>query len=104
MATRPFDTHPDPTNPVASNSFDLLFRGLELVTGGQRLHRHQDYLDALPGEDLVTLESYLEAFRHGMPTHGGFAVGLERWVARLAGAANVREVTLFPRDLHRLTP
>ena len=49
-------------------------------------------------------ESYLEAFRFGMPPHGGFAIGLERWVARLTDAANVREVTLFPRDLHRLSP
>lgn len=104
MVKRPFYTHPDPTNPVASNSFDLLFRGLELVTGGQRLHRYQDYLDVLRGQDLVPFEGYLEAFRHGMPAHGGFAIGLERWVARLAGASNVREVTLFPRDLHRLTP
>ena len=104
MAKRPFYTHPDPTNPVASNSFDLLFRGLELVTGGQRLHRYQDYLDVLRGEDLAAFEGYLEAFRHGMPTHGGFAIGLERWVARLAGASNVRDVTLFPRDIHRLTP
>ena len=104
MAKRPFYTHPNPMKPVASNSFDLLFRGLELVTGGQRLHRHQDYLDALGGQDLLPFEGYLEAFRHGMPAHGGFAIGLERWVARLAGAPNVREVTLFPRDLHRLTP
>lgn len=104
MAKRPFYTHPDPTDPATSNSFDLLFRGLELVTGGQRLHRYHDYLDALAGHDLAPFEGYLEAFRHGMPPHGGFAIGLERWVARLAGAANVREVTLFPRDLHRLTP
>jgi nondiscriminating aspartyl-tRNA synthetase len=104
MAKRPFYTHPDPANPSASNSFDLLFRGLELVTGGQRLHRHQDYLDALQGRDLDAFEGYLEAFRHGMPAHGGFAIGLERWVARLAAVANVREVTLVPRDRHRLTP
>jgi nondiscriminating aspartyl-tRNA synthetase len=104
MAKRPFYTHPDPTNPAASNSFDLLFRGVELVTGGQRLHHYQDYLDALHDQDLDAFEGYLEAFRHGMPAHGGFAMGLERWVARLAGVANVREVTLFPRDLHRLTP
>ena len=104
MVKRPFYTHPNPTVPGASNSFDLLFRGLELVTGGQRLHRYQDYLDVLRGQDLVPFEGYLEAFRHGMPAHGGFAIGLERWVARLARASNVREVTLFPRDVHRLTP
>ena len=104
MAKRPFYTHPDPSDPSVSNGFDLLYRGLELVTGGQRLHHHEDYVQALAGQDLVPLEGYLEAFRHGMPPHGGFAIGLERWVARLTGAPNVREVTLFPRDLHRLTP
>jgi nondiscriminating aspartyl-tRNA synthetase len=104
MAKRPFYTHPNPSRPAVSNSFDLLFRGLELVTGGQRLHRYDDYLAALEGTDLEPYESYLEVFRHGMPPHGGFAIGLERWTARLVGAANVREATLFPRDLHRLTP
>jgi nondiscriminating aspartyl-tRNA synthetase len=104
MAKRPFYTHPDPADPTASNSFDLLFRGLELVTGGQRLHRYQDYVGALGGREAAGLNGYLEAFRHGMPPHGGFAIGLERWVARLTGAANIREVTLFPRDLHRLQP
>ena len=104
MAKRPFYTHPDPDRPGFSNSFDLLFRGVELVTGGQRLHRHGDYLAALAGTDLAPLDGYLAAFRHGMPPHGGFALGLERWVARLCGAANVREVTLFPRDTTRLAP
>ncbi|MDG4799485.1 aspartate--tRNA(Asn) ligase [Micromonospora sp. WMMD980] len=106
MAKRPFYTHPDPARPTHSNGFDLLFRGMELVTGGQRLHRHADYLAALAarGEPVEPYAGYLDAFRHGMPPHGGFAVGLERFVARLTGAANVREVTAFPRDLHRLTP
>lgn len=103
MAKRPFYTHPDPARPGYSNSFDLLFRGLELVTGGQRLHRHADYLAVL-GDDAPEYADYLAAFAHGMPPHGGFAIGLERWTARLLGVANVREVTLFPRDLHRLTP
>jgi nondiscriminating aspartyl-tRNA synthetase len=106
MAKRPFYTHPQPGDPRWSNSFDLLFRGLELTTGGQRLHRYGDYRAALAarGQDERPLEGYLQAFRHGMPPHGGFAIGLERWVARLVGAGNVREVRLFPRDLHRLTP
>jgi nondiscriminating aspartyl-tRNA synthetase len=106
MAKRPFYTHPDPARPAYSNSFDLIFRGVELVTGGQRLHRHADYLAALAaaGEPLDPYRSYVDAFRHGMPPHGGFAIGLERFVARLLGAGNVREVTAFPRDLHRLTP
>jgi nondiscriminating aspartyl-tRNA synthetase len=106
MAKRPFYTHPDPARPTASNGFDLLFRGIELVTGGQRLHRYPDYVTALAarGESTEPYESYLDAFRHGMPPHGGFAIGLERFVMRLLEAANVREVTLYPRDLHRLTP
>lgn len=112
MAKRPFYTHPwtgsgaDAGQPRWSNSFDLLFRGLELVTGGQRLHRPSDYDAALRarGEDPADYAAYLQAFRHGMPPHGGFAIGLERWVSRLVEASNVREVTLFPRDLHRLTP
>ncbi len=105
-AKRPFYTHPEPADPRWTSSFDLLFRGLELVTGGQRLHEHADYERALAarGESAEPFGTYLETFRHGMPPHGGFAIGLERWVARLARADNIRSVTLFPRDLHRLTP
>src|ERR1035438_5138496 len=104
MVKRPFYTHPDPDRPDCSRSFDLLFRGLELVTGGQRLHRHEDYLAALArrGEDPAPYAGYLQMFRHGMPPHGGFAIGLERWTAQLTGAANIRQVTAFPRDIHRL--
>jgi nondiscriminating aspartyl-tRNA synthetase len=107
MAKRPFYTRPSADEPERSNSFDLLFRGVELVTGGQRLHRYEDYVTALAAagiDDPTPYEGYLAAFRHGMPPHGGFAIGLERWTARLTGAANIREATLFPRDLHRLTP
>jgi nondiscriminating aspartyl-tRNA synthetase len=106
MVKRPFYTHPWPGETRWSNSFDLIFRGLELVTGGQRLHKPSEYDAAIRarGEDPATYASYLQAFEHGMPPHGGFAIGLERWTSRLTGAANVREVTLFPRDLNRLTP
>ena len=103
MAKRPFYTHPEPGRPRYSNSFDLLFRGLEIVTGGQRLHRYEDYVAALDGE-TGPYEGYLQAFRYGMPPHGGFAMGLERWVAQLVGARNIRETTLFPRDRTRLAP
>ncbi len=99
--------HPDPAQaPATPTGFDLIFRGTELVSGGQRLHRHEDYLAALAsrGLDPAPYASYLQAFSHGMPRHGGFAIGLERWTARLTGAANVRQVTLFPRDCHRLSP
>ncbi|HSE07164.1 MAG TPA: aspartate--tRNA(Asn) ligase [Nocardioidaceae bacterium] len=106
MRKRPFYTHPQPDDPRWSNSFDLLFRGLELTTGGQRLHRYSDYQAALAasGQSEGPYAGYLQAFRHGMPPHGGFAIGLERWVARLTGAENIREARLFPRDLHRLAP
>jgi nondiscriminating aspartyl-tRNA synthetase len=106
QAKRPFYTHPDPDRPDFSRGFDLLFRGLELVTGGQRLHRYPDYLAALTarGIDPEPLAGYLEAFRHGMPPHGGFAIGLERFVTQLLGLANVREATLLPRDINRLSP
>ena len=106
LAKRPFYTHPEPGRPGYTNSFDLIFRGLEIVTGGQRLHRHEDYLAALRqrGEDPALYASYLAVFEAGMPPHGGFAMGLERWTSRLIGAANVRAATLFPRDIHRLAP
>jgi nondiscriminating aspartyl-tRNA synthetase len=106
MDKRPFYTHPDPARPTHSLSFDLIFRGLEVITGGQRLHRYEDYLAALEARGLgrEPFEGYLQAFRYGMPPHGGFAIGLERWVAQLVGAANVRETTLFPRDRSRLAP
>lgn len=103
MAKRPFYTHADPERPAFSNSFDLLFRGLEIVTGGQRLHRYEDYAAVL-GESTAAYEGYLQAFRYGMPPHGGFAIGLERWMAQVVRARNIRETTLFPRDLHRLQP
>jgi nondiscriminating aspartyl-tRNA synthetase len=106
MAKRPFYTYPDPSRPDYTNSFDLLFRGLELVTGGQRLHLYQDYLVALEqrGQRPEPFAGYLQAFKYGMPPHGGCALGLERWVARIAEVANVRDTTLFPRDMNRLSP
>ena len=67
-------------------------------------HPVPERLQAARGLDAAPFAGYLEAFRHGMPPHGGFALGLERFVARLVGAANVRQATLFPRDLHRLAP
>jgi len=105
-AHRAFYTHSDPDEPRWSRSFDLIFRGIELVSGAQRLHRYDDYLRVLTerGYPLAPYASYVEAFRRGIPPHGGFAIGLERWVGRLVEAPNIREVTLFPRDLHRLAP
>jgi nondiscriminating aspartyl-tRNA synthetase len=106
MRKRPFYTHPDSARPAFSNSFDLLFRGVELVTGGQRLHLYADYLAALAQANLPVeaFAGYLEAFRYGMPPHGGFAIGLERLITQLVGLPTVKLATLFPRDLNRLAP
>jgi nondiscriminating aspartyl-tRNA synthetase len=105
-ANRAFYSHPDPADPHWSRAFDLIFRGVELVSGAQRLHRYDDYVRALDerGYPYAPYASYVEAFKRGIPPHGGFAIGLERWVGRLVEAHNIREVTLFPRDLHRLAP
>jgi nondiscriminating aspartyl-tRNA synthetase len=106
MRKRPFYTYPEPQRPEYSNTFDLLFRGTELVTGGQRLHRYEDYIAALEKEHLP-LEPfawYLEAFKYGMPPEGGFAIGLERLLMQLTGVPNIKLATLFPRDLNRLMP
>ncbi|MBE2221291.1 MAG: aspartate--tRNA(Asn) ligase [Anaerolineae bacterium] len=106
MVKRPFYTYVDPQNPTYSNSFDLLFRGTELITGGQRLHLYEDYLAALAAAQLPTapFETYLEAFKYGMPPHGGFAIGLERLLMQLLALPNVRLATLFPRDMNRVSP
>lgn len=103
---RAFYTHPDPTAPDRSLGFDLIFRGWEVCSGAQRLNRVDDYLAVMRerGMNPAAFEGYLEAFRHGMPPHGGFAIGLERFTARLLGKSNLRDATLFPRDLNRLAP
>lgn len=105
-AKRPFYTMPDPADATFTNSFDLLFRGLEVTTGGQRIHSYPQLLASMArfGVPHAPFAGYLEAFRYGMPPHGGFAIGLERLVGQLLGVRNVRETTLFPRDIHRLTP
>ena len=77
------------------------------MTGGQRLHLYQDYLDAAARKgykDLAAFDTYLETFKFGMPPHGGFAIGLERFIMQLLGLDNIRLATLFPRDLNRLAP
>lgn len=105
-AKRPFYTMPDPTDPDHTHSFDLLFRGTEIVTGGQRLHDHARLLQHIErwGLDPAGFSGYLEAFRYGMPPHGGFGMGAERLLQMIVGAGNLRETTLFPRDMKRLLP
>lgn len=106
MSARPFYTMEDPDLPGYSRSFDLLFRGREIITGGQRLHETEAYLKALSARDMDPGEfvGYLEAFDAGMPPHGGFGLGLERWIQTLAGLDNIRQASLFPRDIKRLSP
>jgi len=103
---RPFYAMDDPGDPQLTLSFDLLFRGWEITTGGQRLHRHTDYIEKMRrrGLDPTRFGFYLEAFGLGMPPHGGLGTGLERITARLLNLPNIREATLFPRDRSRLVP
>lgn len=103
---RPFYAMDDPADPRFTLSFDLLFRGMEVTTGGQRIHDHQAQVDKMLARDMhpEEFESYLMIHKHGMPPHGGLGVGLERLTARLCGLDNVRYACLFPRDLSRLEP
>lgn len=103
---RPFYAMDDPADPRFTLSFDLLFRGLEVTTGGQRIHDYQEILRKMEnrGMSLEEMEAYLMIFKYGMPPHGGLGIGLERLTMRLLNEQNVRETTLFPRDLNRLAP
>lgn len=110
-AARPFYAHadhnPDGTlNPDLTRGFDLLFRGIEITSGGQRIHDHAMLMDSIAAYKLnpESLAGYTEVFKYGMPPHGGFAIGAERLTAKLLGIANVRYARAFPRDRHRLTP
>lgn len=103
---RPFYAMDDPEDTRYTLSFDLLFRGMEITTGGQRIHDYQMLTDKIAARGMETdgMEQYLTAFKHGMPPHGGLGIGLERLTMKLIGEDNVRETTLFPRDLSRLEP
>lgn len=103
-ALRPFYTHPEPDG--TTRGFDLLFRGLEITSGGQRIHRYEELLESLKaqGMDPEGFRGYLEVFKYGMPPHGGFAIGAERLTQKLLGLPNVRYARAFPRDRHRLMP
>lgn len=105
-SVRPMYAMPDDKNPSLTKSFDLLFRGLEVTTGGQRIHDYAMLVNSMKerGLDPDNFSDYLKIFRYGMPPHGGLAIGLERLTARLLGLSNVREASLFPRDRDRVTP
>ena len=103
---RPFYAMDDPEDPKFTLSFDLLFHGLEITTGGQRIHDYQMLRDKIAARGMSEegMDQYLNTFKYGMPPHGGLGIGLERLTMKLVMEDNVRETTLFPRDLTRLEP
>ena len=103
---RPFYAMDDPEDPTYTLSFDLLFRGMEITTGGQRIHDYHELLAKMEKRGMTDegMEQYLSAFKHGMPPHGGLGIGMERLTMKMMNEDNVRETTLFPRDLSRLEP
>lgn len=103
---RPFYAMDDPEDPRFTLSFDLLFKGLEVTTGGQRIHDYNQILAKMEkrGMDPEDIQSYLMIFKYGMPPHGGLGIGLERLTMRLLDEQNVREAAMFPRDVTRLEP
>ena len=103
---RPFYAMDDPADERFTLSFDLLYKGLEITTGGQRIHDYQMILEKMAkrGMDPEDIKDYLMIFKYGMPPHGGLGSGLERLTMRLLDEQNVRETSLFPRDVTRLEP
>lgn len=103
-SAKPFYTMPDLKNPEYSLSYDLLFRGVEIMSGSQRINNYQQLVDSISsrGMNHKNFEMYLMAFKYGMPPEGGFSFGLERITMHLLGLANIREASLFPRDMERV--
>lgn len=103
---RPFYAMDDPEDTAFTLSFDLLFHGMEVTTGGQRVHEYKKLIEKIAARGMSEegLEQYLDTFKYGMPPHGGLGIGLERLTMKLVGEDNVRETTMFPRDLNRLDP
>ncbi|GMO34918.1 MAG: aspartate--tRNA(Asn) ligase [Termitinemataceae bacterium] len=101
---RPFYTYP--IDAVKTMSFDALFRGLEITSGGRRQHDYAAQLEVLPrfGLNAKDMEGYLAIFKYGCPPHGGFAIGCERLTAKIFRLASVKEASLFPRDRKRVSP
>lgn len=104
--TRPFYTMWDPQDPEYTFGFDLLFRGLEVTTGSQRIHDYHMLVENIRnfGLNPENFSFYLEIFQYAVPPHGGLAIGAERLTQQLLGLKNIREASLFPRDRFRLTP
>ena len=104
VSKRPFYTMEDETDPGFTKSFDLLFRGVEILSGSQRVHDHDMLVEKIrsKGLDPDKFSFYLMAFKYGLPPHGGIGMGLERLTQKYLGLANVKEATLFPRDMNRI--
>lgn len=103
---RPFYTMDDPANSGKTLSFDLLFRGLEITTGGQRIHDYDMQYNKIKdfGLNPEDFESFLQLHKYGVPPHGGLAIGLERLVAKICNIENIKEASMYPRDINRITP
>jgi len=103
---RPMYTMPDPEIEGATKSFDLIYKGLEITTGGQRIHDYRMLVENIKkkGFKAEEFEFYTENFKFGMPPHGGFAIGLERMTMQILGLENIREASLLTRDMKRITP
>lgn len=104
ISKRPFYTYEDETDPGYAKGGDLLFRGVEITTLAQRIHNYDTLVESMKKKNLdpEKFRYYLQAFKYGMPPHGGLGLGLERLTAKLLGIDNVKESTLFPRDLNRI--
>lgn len=104
VSKRPMYTMEDKEDPGYTKSFDLLFRGVEITTGGQRRHNYDNLIEGIKmkGLDPEKFSYYLQAFKYGIPPHGGWGMGLERLTQKMLGLANVKEATLFPRDINRI--
>ncbi|XP_033218657.1 aspartate--tRNA ligase, cytoplasmic [Belonocnema kinseyi] len=106
LAVRPFYTMPDPSDPKASNSYDMFMRGEEIISGAQRIHDPKFLTERAKhhGIDIEKIKAYIDAFRYGCPPHAGGGIGMERVVMLYLGLDNIRKVSMFPRDPKRLTP
>jgi nondiscriminating aspartyl-tRNA synthetase len=104
VSKRPFYTYEDENDIGFTKSFDLLFRGVEITTGGQRVHNYENLIERIKMKNLdpEKFHFYLQAFRFGIPPHGGWGMGLERLTQKVCGLENVKEATLFPRDINRI--
>jgi nondiscriminating aspartyl-tRNA synthetase len=103
---KPFYTMPSKDNPEETEGFDLIFNGVEIVTGGQRIHDYKMLMENMEKKGIPSkgMEFYLDTFKYAMPPHGGWGLGSERLTQLILGLPTIKEATLFPRDVKRLRP